>query len=84
MVYLFKAQAGEKIPFSFDSKIDGIIANFDPNNPLTSEGEYEDYVEWSIEKLPGVTLKQAQNLFDAIWAMSGEIDPDVAARIFEK
>ena len=84
MVYLFRAQAGEKIPYSFDSKIDGIIERFDPNNPLASEGEYEEYIEWSINPLPGVTLEQAATVFNAIWAMSGEIDPDVAARIFEK
>ena len=84
MVYLFKAQASDKVPYSFDSEIDGIIANFDPKDPLTSEGEWDDYVEWSINPLPGVTLEQATTVFNAVWEIAGEIDPDVAARIFEK
>lgn len=84
MVYLFKAQACDKVPYSFDSEIEKIIEKFDPKDPLTSEGEYEEYVEWSINLLPGVTLEQAKTVFNAVWEISGELDPDVAALIFEK
>ena len=84
MVYLFKAQASDKVPLSFYDRIEKIIEKFDPKNPLTSEGEYEEYVEWSIKPLPGVTFEQAGIVFDATWEISGEIDPDVAACIFEK
>lgn len=85
MVYLFKAQAGEKIPFSFYDEIDGIINGKGKDDPLICSGESDGgYIEWSIEPLPGVTMEQAQTVFNALWPLSGELDPTVTARLFEK
>ena len=84
MVYLFKAQAGEKIPFSFDDEIDDIIENFKQDNQETANGNWEDYVEWSIEPLKGVTIEQAKQIFEAVWYFAGLLDPSVQARVFEK
>ena len=85
MVYLFKAQAGDKIPFSFYDEIDRIINGRSQDDPLIYSGDSDGgYIEWSIEPLPGVTMEQAETVFNALWPLSGELDPTVATRLFEK
>ena len=81
MVYLFKAQAENKIPFSFYDEIDSIINSSSQHGFLSCSGNScWACVEWSIDPLPGVTMEQAETVFNALWPLSGELDPTEIGR----
>ena len=83
MVYMFKAIGRDKIGDIDREDFKKFLGNFDPEKEETASGTTEWEIEMSIEPIPGVTLAQAETVFSALWGMTGEIEPDIHAELFE-